>query len=445
MFVKRLTVLTLGVMFGLSGCGPAANAPTPTLPPPVVLVPTVTLPPPVVVTPTSPATVSGDGAMTPAPATPAAPLAPTATAAPVRYGPRNFPPNVNPLTGQTVSNPAVLERIPIAAKISNFPRNVRPQSGLSLADIAFEHYAEGGLTRFTAVFLGNEAAQIGSIRSARLIDTVIPEMYKAVLVTSGSSAGTMLNLRRTNFYNRVISEETGYKCPPLCRPSNAITDTNQLFASTADVWAAAAQKGLSTRQTLEGLVFDAQPPAGGAPIGTVAVDNSAFARVEWRYDPAAGVYTRWQEKDETTLEPHVDALTNRAITANNVVVVFVNHVGTDIPEDYPRDNIGFGYYGLSIQLWGSGPAVVFRDGQMFKGSWVRFNAADMVGLVFEGDRFIPLKPGNTWFQLVGLRSEVSENAGRYYVVNRVPNTAFVPQVTATPEGYFPVETPTPAP
>lgn len=438
MFAKRLFLVSLaGAMLSAACAGPAANAPTPTLPPPVVVVPTITLLPPAVATATSPAP-SADGAATPA-------AAPTATEAPARYGPRNFPPNVNPLTGQVVSSPATLERIPIAVKISNFPRNVRPQSGLSLADVAFEHYAEGGLTRFTAVFLGNEAGQIGSIRSARLIDTVIPDMYRAMLVTSGSSTGTMLNLRRTNFYDRVVSEETGYQCPPLCRPSNAITDTNQLFASTADVWAAAAQKGLNQRQTLEGLAFDAQAPTGGTAINTVAVDNSAFARVEWRYDAATGVYTRWQEKDETTLEPHVDALTNRAITASNVVVLFANHVGTDIPEDYPRDNIGFGYYGLSIQLWGSGPAVVFRDGQMYKGSWVRFNASDMVGLVFDGDRYIPLKPGNTWFQLVGLRSEVSENSGRYYVVNRVPNTAFVPQVTATPEGYLPPETPTPAP
>ena len=48
----------------------------------------------------------------------------------------------------TVADAALLDRRPIAIKVSQFPRRVRPQSGLSLADLVFEHYAEAGVTQF---------------------------------------------------------------------------------------------------------------------------------------------------------------------------------------------------------------------------------------------------------------------------------------------------------
>ena len=60
--------------------------------------------------------------------------------------------NTNPLTGLTATDPSLLERRPIAVKVTLFPRYVRPESGLTLADIVFEYYIEAGLTRFIAVF-----------------------------------------------------------------------------------------------------------------------------------------------------------------------------------------------------------------------------------------------------------------------------------------------------
>ncbi|HRL10969.1 MAG TPA: DUF3048 domain-containing protein, partial [Aggregatilineales bacterium] len=66
-------------------------------------------------------------------------------------GPVQFPLDVNPLTGLVVDDPAVLQRRPIVAKISNAPPLVRPQAGVGQADLVYEHYAEGGLTRFSAV------------------------------------------------------------------------------------------------------------------------------------------------------------------------------------------------------------------------------------------------------------------------------------------------------
>jgi hypothetical protein len=116
--------------------------------------------------------------------------------------------------------------------------------------------------------------------------------------------------------------------------------------------------------------------------------------VDYRYDEDSGAYLRWDGK-----MPHVDAATGEQISVTNVIVVYANHVDTDIYEDEPRRN----HPSVQIQLWGTGPAVVFRDGQAFEGLWARPQRDDM--LVFRdatGQMPIPLKPGNTWIQLVPL-------------------------------------------
>ena len=99
------------------------------------------------------------------------------------------------------------------------PAVVRPLSGLSLADLVFEHYAEGGVTRFTAIFLGQEAPKIGSIRSGRLIDLEIPAMTGAMFAYSGSSGGVKEKIIASDFYQegRVVSPDFGVGEPVFFR------------------------------------------------------------------------------------------------------------------------------------------------------------------------------------------------------------------------------------
>jgi hypothetical protein len=116
--------------------------------------------------------------------------------------------------------------------------------------------------------------------------------------------------------------------------------------------------------------------------------------VDYRYDLASGSYLRWNAG-----VPHVDAASGQQLSAKNVVVVYATHVDTDIFEDEPRRN----HPSVQIQLWGTGPVVVFRDGQAYEGLWARPEREDM--LVFRdstGQIPIPLKPGNTWIELVPL-------------------------------------------
>jgi len=455
----------VGVLLGailLAACGgPAA---TPTLRPVVVTVYLTGTPAPVQAATATPAVIAvatltelGQAA------TPQAGQ-PTATPAPV-YGPDTYPAGVNPLTGQLV-DPALVNRMPIAAKIANFPYAVRPQSGLALADLVFEHQAEAGVTRFTAVFLQNDPAEIGSIRSARFIDTEIAPMFGAMLVTSGSSIGTMTHLRSSDWFLganlwRLVSEETSYGCPALCRQQSIYTttvDTNSLFVYPDVLRQTVAARTGNTALPQSGFVFAGAAPAGGAPVNEVAIDFSSAAHVVYRYAADTGGYTRWQDNDPSgELVVHLDALTNAPITTANVVVLYVNHQNNFVPEDF-RDG---GNCGLEIQLWTIGPAKIFRDGQMYEGLWRRDESTGLKLRLEDGDgNPLALKPGNTWFGMVVLTAVAELNGSTYHVTNHVLDTRSecpIPATetpTVTPEGFVdpnatvePVagETETPAP
>jgi len=173
------------------------------------------------VTPTTtqmPASTSTRRLVTPtAAASPTAPASPTPGMPTITPSPTpdtrtqsqtTFAPDENPLTGLRVADPNVLNRRPLAIKVSNYPPEVRPQRGLSQADLVFEHILEG-VTRLTAVFYSQMPELVGSVRSARYLDLEIPVMYKSFFAYSGSSGGIRLKISNAPWFNRVMSPDFG--------------------------------------------------------------------------------------------------------------------------------------------------------------------------------------------------------------------------------------------
>lgn len=363
----------------------------------------------VVQAPTSTSTPVPSPTLTPTPTLipePTATLTPTVTPWPT------LDPNACPLTGLPVSDLDLLERRPLAIKVQNAAIS-RPQYGLPQADIVYEHLSEAGITRFTAIYLCQQVDKIGSTRSARFIDLEIPAMYKSLLAFSGTSAGLYPLFLNADFYDRQfcygwgLHSEGFYRDQELRQKGIPIEHT--LFADPNKLWDAATELGINDRQDLQGMDFSAEPPEGGQPATEIRIPYpSRDMIVEYRYDAASGSYLRWQGG-----EPQVDAATGEQLSATNVVVVYATHVDSDIFEDEPRRN----HPSVQIQLWGTGPVVVFRDGQAFEGLWARPKREQM--LLFRdptGQIPIPLKPGNTWMQLVPLPGhrwtlEATWNAG----------------------------------
>ena len=138
-----------------------------------------------------------------------------------------------------VADPQLLERRPIAIKITQYPRYVRPQLGLTLADVAFEYYIEDGLTRFIAVFYGNNSDMVGPVRSGRYFDEHVVRMYQAFFVFKYADPRVYDYYKKSDLERRLIVPGVGIqrRCermavptsnrppatPALTNPSNATT------------------------------------------------------------------------------------------------------------------------------------------------------------------------------------------------------------------------------
>jgi hypothetical protein len=338
---------------------------------------------------------------------------PTATPAP--YGPDNFPSNVNPLTGTILDDPTLLNRRPIGIKINIFPRfQYRPPWGLSLSDIVYEFYHNDGYTRFHALIYGNDAELAGAIRSGRLLDEDLVYMYKSIFVYGGADERIDTKFWNSTFWDRLVREGVEINCPPtvtapLCRydPSG----NSNLLAGTKEVHQYIQNKGVDDSiQNLNGMLFDVTLPAGGKDVSQVTTRYSTDVYNRWEYDPATGNYLRMQDAQQDTgqgesYEPLIDRVTEKQITAENIVVVFAEH--QDILASTNAEII-------DITLEGTGKAYAFRDGQVYEVQWNRPAQDSVLYLTFpDGTRF-PFKPGITWFQIVGLNSTMQvETDGGY--------------------------------
>ncbi len=304
----------------------------------------------------------------------------------------NFGTDRNPLTGELVSDPANLQRRPLAVKLSNAPATyTRPQSGLNDADLVFEHTTEGNLTRFTAIVYGETPPRLGPVRSARLVDLELPAMYDAALGYSGSSNGVASLLQNADFRERILyAWEKGYYRTGEDKPVE-----HTLYATPDLLWEALDEKGQNNPPTFTTTnVFSSEAPPGGTPASAVNIDYN-WTLVNWRYDPASGRYLRW-----TDGVPHLDGNTGEQVSAANVIVIAPYHAyDATICEQINSDGT-CAALSVEVQLWGSGTGAIFRDGQRYDVTWERLARTD--SLTFkdsEGGPF-PLQIGNSWVQLV---------------------------------------------
>ena len=428
----RLKILL--VALALIACGPT-TALTATVAPTSVSAPSDT-PPPVELSATVPPLSATAPATAPATESEATTAAETVTPPPAATE-TLAPSAINPLTGLAVDDPAVLLRRPLAIKVAHFPRHVRAaQVGLSQADNVWEHYAEGGTVRFTAIYLSQAPERIGNVRSARLLDIHLGYAYSALVVASGSSSGTLSRFREAGLYDRLIAEATGYRgCPILCREVSASVTTDKLFTNAPALWALADQLGVNGPQDLSGFTFDAAVPAGGEAVTTAHIDfqlNNTIS--EWRYNAGTGRYERWIDTDDTSaaaqnLAPHVDSANGEALTAANVVIIYAPYIPSNIWEE----DGGTRHYSYDVLFTGAGTARLFRDGQMYTISWERPElTSGLPRLIGPGGQPIALKPGNTWFEVLDPDSpeKFDAAAGVYQVRSKVPDASALP--TSTP-------------
>jgi hypothetical protein len=395
-FITLFVLLILSLL--LSACGPAAPAPTPT--------PTKTAIPSQAETNTTPSVAEE----------------PTATPEPPTPTPEPTPPpaNIAPFTGLPVDDPSRLDRRPVFICINNDSVGRSAHYGLNAADLVYEYIVDGfTITRMAAMYQSQEAARVGPVRSARFPNIWITYMYDGVLACSGGS----------DDIRYLLKNEVGfpYLDADIDDPSNTVYYTSlgsdyrtRMQASTDGVrrWLAdVAQRCLNNAQLLycqkvinnlltpegtfkpwdrPGFVFAETPPGfNSGTASSIQITYPGGNSVEWRYDPARNLYLRFQGG-----QANIDNATGQQITAENVIAVTATHRLTDVVED------SLGTKGVDIELYGFGDLRVFRDGQVYEGTW-RASDQSPPRWFGPGEQVIPLKPGRSWVQVIQDTSNVS--------------------------------------
>jgi hypothetical protein len=245
-----------------------------------------------------------------------------------------------------------------------------------------------GITRFSAIFYGDEAAQIGPVRSARLINYYMGALYDAGLLCSGASDQVRYSLKHEAPFPYL---DIDLDDPSNTRYSVSIGSDyrTRLHTSTNGAARWLVDWGVAQAPALRGFTFGGIG-SGGLPAGQIDIPypRATGSQVRYQYDSGAGRYLRWLGGS-----PHTDGNSGAQLAFDNVVVQYTTHEATNIVED------SLGSTSIRLNLFGGGRAVLFRDGLAFSGTWRSDSRGDLPRFYNERGEEIALKPGRSWVSI----------------------------------------------
>lgn len=278
------------------------------------------------------------------------------------------------LTG--VEIPIEVNKRPVTAiMIENSP-DARPQAGLKDAGIVFEAIAEGGITRFNALFLEGQPDYIGPVRSVRpyYIDLFFP--FDASIVHAGGSADGLAKLRALG----VKDIDHGANGGAFRRVSNRYAPHN-LYTSMAALDTVNQQRGYTSSTFTS---WERKKEAPGQAIAAKNIDlilSGPLYNVHYTYDPAGNYYLRTEGG-----KPHMDEKSNLQLAPKVVVALAMAYSKSGIYSVY--------------QTSGSGTMFVFQDGQFQQGTWKKGDSKSQFEFLDASGQKLALNPGQTWVTLV---------------------------------------------
>ncbi|MEO5690725.1 MAG: DUF3048 domain-containing protein [Candidatus Saccharimonadales bacterium] len=291
----------------------------------------------------------------------------------------------SPLTGLPVADEAATKKAVTAVMIENSP-DARPQSGLKDAGVVYEAIAEGGITRFVALYQESRPNLVGPVRSVRPYYVEWASAYDPAVAHIGGSKRA-LDLIRSGEYgvdmDQFFNAGTFWRANDREAPHNVYTDFNKLDAlreskgKTSSTFTAFARGDSKT------------PPPRNASTITIGVSSGSFL-VEYSYDEASETYLRSHNG-----VAHDDREKGRIAPSVVVALKVVMSLGF---EDGNREQ---------ITTTGEGQAYIFQNGSVTEATWQRSDVKSPLKLVGSDGKDIILSRGQTWITALAQNKAVT--------------------------------------
>lgn len=284
------------------------------------------------------------------------------------------------LTGLQV-DPSINER-PVSAVMIENSTDARPQGGLHQAGVVFEAIAEGGITRFVALFQDTEPDYVGPVRSARPYYLQWMLGFDATYAHAGGSAEALNLIKQWHVKDLPHHNSYFWRVNSRAAPHN-------LYTSIAKQREYAAQKGFGKSNFTPLARKTAEQPSPTPNAKTINFNiSSANFNVKYDYDPSTNNYRRSEGG-----KPHTEEKSGSQLTPKVVVALIM-----------PQGKNGI-YY--TYQTIGSGQAFIFQDGLVTTGTWKKDNNNANFVFTDASGAEIKLNPGQTWFTALGGADRVS--------------------------------------
>lgn len=281
------------------------------------------------------------------------------------------------LTGGQVGSQQVANQAVTGIMIENSP-DARPQSGLKNSGVVFEAIAEGGITRFLAVYQEQKPQLIGPVRSVRMYYVDWIAAFDASVAHIGGSSAALAEVRNGSYrdIDQFFNDGAYWRAADRYAPHNVYTSFERLDALNA-------AKGYTTSD-FKGFTRKDSAAIATPNITQINVTiSSSLYNSSYVYNAKTNSYDRSQAG-----APHLDREDGQ-ISPRTVVVLDVQQ--STVFEDGYRE---------SINVIGSGRARIFQDGTGKEVTWSKASkTAQIIFTDSEGNE-VPLAPGQTWITAV---------------------------------------------
>ncbi|MFH1826880.1 MAG: DUF3048 domain-containing protein [bacterium] len=307
------------------------------------------------------------------------------------------------------------KRRPLGIAIENHT-DARPQSGLQSADVVYEAVAEGGITRFLAVYLCEDAAIVGPVRSARIYFIRLLQGYGEFPLyahvgganTPGpaDALGEIVDID-WNLYNDL--NQFAVPFPVYYRDYERLPDRateHTMYSGTDKLWSYAAKNRKLTNVNEDGQKWDEnftqwkfEKDAKTANRGDV--NNISFGfwdqfskdySVVWKYNKETNTYKR-----ENGGVPHIDKDTGKTLEFKNIVVAYA---------DESSANDGYSGGHLLYDVVGSGDGYIFRNGIAQEITWEKKKEDDAMIFIGKDGKEIDFTAGKIFIEILPTGNDV---------------------------------------